>query len=300
MKKKIAFLTYQDAYAFLKTCPDFLDEYALLRPYFNDFDSDLFLVDWQDKSINWREFDLVIPRRCWNYSDHHMDFNNLIQQFVHHRIKVRNVPSTILWNMNKSYLIDLKNKGLPVGELSIIYRNNTNYIHEISHTAEKMMSRSPLSFFIAKPTIGAAGIDVIKFAADQIQELTPIFKRIHAYSDIIIQPYFPEVALDGEYSYFFIGESFSHAVRKKPAEGNYLALQRYGAENMKHKPSSDEIIKAQRFVRTIQPSCDYARVDVFKRDHELYLLELELIEPYLYFEHAPSKSIIDFCQSVLS
>ncbi len=300
MNKKIAFLTYKDAHAFLKTCPDFLDEYTLLKPYFHDFHWDLCLIDWQDKYVNWKEFDLIIPKRCWNYGNHHADFKNLIQEFIKHKIKVRNTPSTILWNMNKSYLMDLKNQGLSVGELFIISRNNDNYIAEIRRTVTQIGYINNLSWFIAKPTIGAASLDVIKFTVDQIPQSIPIFKKIQTYSDIIIQPFFPEIASDGEYSYFFFGQLFSHAVKKKPAKGNYLALQRYGAKNIKYKPNNDEITQAQRFVKAIQPPCDYARVDVFKRNCDLYLIELELIEPYLYFEHTSSKAITNFCQSVLS
>ena len=57
--------------------------------------------------------------------------------------------------------------------------------------------------------------------------------------------------------------------------------------------------QALRFVSAVQFQCEYARVDVFKRNNQLLLIELELIEPYLYFERASQASLHAFCKAIV-
>ena len=105
----------------------------------------------------------------------------------------------------------------------------------------------------------------------------------------MIQPYLPAVASEGEYSFVFCGGELSHCALKVPAEGDYRVQSMYGARERIHRPSAAELERA-RAVLGVGGGEDllYARVDMVRGlGGELELMELELVEPYLYPEQGP-------------
>ena len=87
---------------------------------------------------------------------------------------------------------------------------------------------------------------------------------------------------------------------KKPASGDFRVQPTYGAKTLSHQASSLEIAEAFRYVQATHPLPAYARVDGFKREGRFQLVELELIEPYLFFEHADSGAPLRFARAILS
>lgn len=297
MKKKIAFLTSDNYFIKLEQCPDFINEFALLQPVFQQLDAELILADWQDPSIDWQQFNTLIPKACWNYAQHPIEFESFIKKNLQFKISMCNHAETILWNMRKNYLLDLQKLGLPVADLALIPQRTVNCMDVI--TIALQTQNFDHGLLVAKPSIGGGAVDTIRCEYTELAQHETLFNKILSYADLIIQPYFAEIAEEGEYSYFFFDQKFSHAIVKKPAIGDYRAHQLYGAKNFAYLPQPIEIQQALQFVSALPIPTAYARVDVFRKNDILYLVELELIEPYLYFEHAPIKSRYDFCQAIL-
>jgi len=93
---------------------------------------------------------------------------------------------------------------------------------------------------------------------------------------------------------FFAG-TFSHAIRKGPllkrGEGPTRAL--FATEHiMPRTPSAEEIAVAERTLAAMPfGELLYARVDLIHDDDGApRVLELELTEPSLFFEHAPGSA----------
>ena len=84
----------------------------------------------------------------------------------------------------------------------------------------------------------------------------------------------------------------AHAVRKVPPNGAYRVQDDYGAKDYKH-PLTNDICEFAR--TTLQKACTvlgenepplYARVDLLSdAEGTIYLNELEVIEPSLFFRH---------------
>lgn len=299
MKQKIAFLISENYHTLIQKCPDFLDEFKLLSPIFADLGAELIQVDWRDAAQDWQKFSLLTPKACWDYAEHPVEYELFLKKIMQQKIPMQNSAATVLWNMRKTYLLDLKAKGLRVAELLLIPQNHLKSGAELLQLIEQA-GFAQHQRFVAKPSVGGGAIDTVRFSKEDIEQQATLFTKILGYADLILQPYFPEIAEEGEYSYFFFGNQFSHAILKKPASGDYRAHQLYGAKNVSYTPKQTEIEQAFQFVSALNTTEAYARVDVFMRNGQLYLIELELIEPYLYFELAPKAATRKFCEALLS
>jgi glutathione synthase/RimK-type ligase-like ATP-grasp enzyme len=102
-------------------------------------------------------------------------------------------------------------------------------------------------------------------------------------NDWLIQPFLPEIE-QGELSMIFINGKFSHAAVKKPKEGDFRVQRQYGGKYQRIDPSVSLIALAENVIAQVPQQLLYARVDGVMIDNDFYLMELELIEPDLYFE----------------
>lgn len=67
MLKSIAFLTSSNYQSVLNKCPDFLDEFRILKPIFLEYSVNLIKTNWRDPLIDWKSFSAIIPKACWDY-----------------------------------------------------------------------------------------------------------------------------------------------------------------------------------------------------------------------------------------
>ena len=107
----------------------------------------------------------------------------------------------------------------------------------------------------------------------------------------LVQPYL-ETVMGGEVSLFFFGGVFSHAVTKRPAAGDYRVQEMFGGVATSHQPTAAERELAGAVLSAAATSAAsellYARVDLLAAaDGHPLLMEVEAIEPFLFFAQAP-------------
>jgi glutathione synthase/RimK-type ligase-like ATP-grasp enzyme len=112
--------------------------------------------------------------------------------------------------------------------------------------------------------------------------------RLLAGEDMMVQPYLPSVESLGEVSAVFVDGRFSHAVRKVPVPGDYRVQDDFGASDEPTTLAERELALAGSIMELVESELLYGRAD-FLRDAagELRLTELELVEPSMFFRHAP-------------
>lgn len=94
--------------------------------------------------------------------------------------------------------------------------------------------------------------------------------------EYLVQPFMPEVIKRGEYRFIFIGGKLTHTVLKTPKKITLVT------------PAQTLIRQAQNVLRALPIKPLYARVDGIDHNGIFLLLELELIEPQLYFSEMPT------------
>jgi glutathione synthase/RimK-type ligase-like ATP-grasp enzyme len=122
-----------------------------------------------------------------------------------------------------------------------------------------------------------------------------------ADSAMMIQPFMPSVVQDGEISVFVFNGKVGHAVRSNTQPDDYRVQFEHGGITTALKEISTEILELVHAVIAVCPEIPvYARVDMIRNSTNggLCIIELELIEPNLFLEHAPDEGMA-FARAVL-
>ena len=238
-------------------------------------------IDWT-KAEDFDGFDLVTPLLAWGYPRDCPRWFGLLDRLEAENVRVGNPVSILRWNSDKAYLAELDAVGIPsVPTISCA---------ELDRIAlEEARKTFNVETLVVKPPIsgGADGTFRLK-RGDGVPESV-------AGHRMMIQPYLPNIAEEGEYSLFYFGGVFSHSIIKRPAKGDFRVQEQYGGKEEAVAPPEDALQLAQRaFAATSEitgtGTLAYARVDILRDSDGVFrLMELELIEPSLFLRFAPDK-----------
>lgn len=247
---------------------------------------------WNDPSVDWASFDCVVIRSCWDYYKRHEDFLGWAASLVGYGVDLWNRPETVLWNHDKKYLSQLAAAGvdvvptiwLPQGEPVDWAR-----LFEIAGADE----------LIVKPTVSASAHWTLRVCLRSLPSLRAPLQRAVKKSAMMVQPFVEQVVESGEWSMVFIGGEYSHAVLKKPAAGDFRVQREFGGQVRRGNPGAQLIEQAGSALEKVPGPLLYARVDGVEMGGRLVVMELELIEPELFFASRPN-SAARFAQAALT
>jgi glutathione synthase/RimK-type ligase-like ATP-grasp enzyme len=115
---------------------------------------------------------------------------------------------------------------------------------------------------------------------------------------MLIQPFMASIALHGEYSLMLFTGRFSHAILKTPKRGDFRVQPHLGGTEKPCEAPQGAISLAKAALAEAPAAAVYARVDmVTDEDGALRIMELELIEPALWLNHAPDRGA-DFASAI--
>jgi hypothetical protein len=238
-----------------------------LRPAFDALGMALFDVDWADPAQDWSHYDAVLIGTTWDYWDRPDAFLATLQR-IEAKTLLCNPARLVQWNSHKGYLKQLAEKGARlIPTLWIDQVTNANYA-----AAFDQLGSDDLVF---KQQIGAGADGQYRLSRGD-----PLPSLPHP---MMVQPFLQQIQDEGEYSFIFIDGQFSHALLKQAKPGDYRIQSTYGGTETAIMPSSEDLADAAEIMLKLAETPLYARVDLLRgEDGRLLLMELELIEPYLY------------------
>ena len=263
----------------LLTCeklPDLNPEDQKLIPELEKYNITAKAVIWDDKTINWSDFDYLIFRNIWDYFEKETEFNIWLEQIEKLGIKTLNTIDVIKQNKHKFYLREMEKQGISILPTIFIEKTNNLQLESIIPNHWKKA--------VIKPAFSAGSYLTEVFEVSDIQKINEEYKNIASEKELLLQEFMPQIQTLGETSFIFFNKKFSHAVNKKPVEGDFRVQSLFGGKYNLVEPSQELIEKAQKVVNTFQDKLLYARVDGIVIDNELCLMEIECIEPDLYFD----------------
>ncbi|NNE98966.1 MAG: hypothetical protein HKN25_08085 [Pyrinomonadaceae bacterium] len=264
--QKICFLSMDDLGDYVT------DDHLTIEPL-KQLGWDVETVSWRSETVDWSEFKAVIIRSPWDYHKDPDAFLRVLRQIEASGARLENPLEIVEWNFSKTYLSKLSERDVRI--VPTIWN---------SRVIGRELVEGWFEFFdadevVIKPTISATAKDTYRLNA-----YSPELKAVFSNRDYMIQPLMKTIISEGEYSLFYFGGEFSHAILKTPKTNDFRVQEDFGGVNRSIEASDKLLTAAEAALEAIGTNLLYARVDLVRDDaDEFALMELELIEPALYF-----------------
>ena len=240
-------------------------------------------VVW-DAPVAWDRPEAGLLRSTWDDFERPAAFLAWLDDLERSGIPCFNPAALVRWNIDKRYLRELSRRG--VATVPTVWIDG-----DAARTPEEVARRVRAcgwSDVVVKPAVSAGAHRTARVRADDPESVARHAREIEPTATLLVQPFLPEVLVQGETSLLFFGGAFSHAVVKRPRAGDFRVQWAHGGTHERVAPTL-EIVEQARAVLAAAPSPGlYARVDGLLREGRFVLMELEQIEPYLFLDEDPA------------
>ena len=209
-------------------------------------------------------------------------------------VPLHNPAPLVRWNAHKRYLLELERRGAArISPTTILARGASEpRVAELVDALHGRTSDDPLRRLVLKPAVSGGAHETYVLdpaAADADERLA----RATARGDVIVQRFERRLVDEGEWSLVFFDGVFSHALVKRPRNGDFRVQVEHGGSASASGARPRHVADATRLLRLATPEPPlYARVDGFEApDGGFVLVELELIEPELFLRFGGAETL---------
>ncbi|MEP1085517.1 glutathione synthetase [Algoriphagus sp.] len=252
-----------------------VDENLLLSSILEKLGISHQIVAWSDPAVDWSSFSCLLIKSTWDYFDFYEEFKSWMKAMRKLGVPVLNSLDTLEWNSSKRYLLEIEAKGFPVIAGLILEKGM-----EVSTST--VLEKITSEILIVKPLVSGGAKNTFKIAKKDWASNQVKIQNLVNEEAYLVQPFVKEVQEVGEYSLIFFNGKFSHAVLKTPATEDFRVQHYFGGTIHAIDPTSQMLDSCQKLVANFGKDSLYARVDGVVCGGEFYLMELEMIEPYLF------------------
>ena len=228
---------------------------------------------WND-GADLSEYDLILPLVAWGYHQRVAQWHAWLDQAEAKRLPVANPVPLLRWNSDKAYLAELCGAGVPTVPSMLIEALD-----------EASLARARAEFgdeLVIKPLVSASAYGTHRLsAADNVPDAVRGWR-------MLAQPWLKSITDSGEWSLIYFDGGFSHADAKLPRAGEFRVQPEHGGIITRCDPPEGARDVADAALAEAPTPSTYARVDLVRGNGgSLQVIELELIEPALWLDHAP-------------
>lgn len=233
------------------------------------------VVYWDEMDLPARKYDLAVIRTCWDYTNRAQQFLDTLSAHEAAGLRVLNTPDVVRWNFRKTYLQDLGSAAIET-----VWAETVD--EAVIARAFETLGEDEI---VVKPQVGAGSVATVRLKKGAWRAFDLADGPQGA---AMIQPFLKAIATEGERSLFWFGGVFSHAIRKVPASGDWLA-NIPGKTHFVAEAAPAPAMAAAEAARARAPKdLLYVRIDlVMANDGGWRVIEIEAIEPYLFLDFAP-------------
>ena len=271
-------------------------------------------VVWDDPEVDWAGYDMVVIRSTWDYAQRRTEFLAWAER-VSQVTKLANPLPVIRWNTDKHYLHELDQAGIAIVP--------TMWLEPERHLSSRALhTRFPANGdLVIKTAVSAGSRDTGRYTAIDAGSrglaIQHAKRLLESERTVMVQRYLTSVDTEGEHAHVFFAGEYSHSILKGAMlDGPEVAIDGiYKEERISPVTATEAEIEAARTVvrtaRTLLTASShgvevdsekflYHRVDFVKDDDgNPVLMELEMVEPSLFFEHCEG-SVERFADVIIS
>jgi hypothetical protein len=274
--------------------PDLRPDWPLLRQALADVGIAASTRVWTDFDARWDDVDLVLANGAWDNIHRPEEFLAWVARVADVTL-LANAPDVLRWNLDKRYLAALADAGVATVPTTWLSPGAAPF----SETENETGIPFPPGEFVVKPTVSGGGFETARYrSGDRCAEREArlhVRRLLSAGRTAMIQPYQAAVDTQGEAGLIFLGGRYSHAIGKGPLlvagagpQSHLYQQEQIGALT----PSATQLEMAHLALAAAEQlvgPTTYARVDLVSlHDGTPAVLELELLDPVLFFETNPA------------
>ncbi len=236
-------------------------------------------IDWRRDDTPWHEYEAVIIRSPWDYQHDPELFLARLDQIVATGARLENSRELVRWNIRKTYLRELEEQGIGLVPTLWGDRFDTGWIDHVGKLGDP-------DELVIKPQVSANADDTYRLAREKWDDRSRQLARIFEDRPCMLQACIPAITEEGEYSLFYFGGNYSHAILKSPRAGDFRVQEEHGGRLQSVTPEPALRRSAEAVLQAIARTRElplYARIDLVRHQGRFLLMEVELIEPSLYF-----------------
>lgn len=223
---------------------------------------------WSRAKPDWRDFDCVVVRSCWDYHLHEREFFEWIAMLERNGVMVLNTPNLLRWNARKTYLAELASSGIAIPDTIFLDSAMEEDLADVCKSREWRTA-------VVKPIVSASAHRTERKSSGRVR------------GPAILQQYVAAIETEGEWALVYIDGQFSHAVIKRPCAGDFRVQTEFGGSVVLAQPSAELLQFAESALHRLKWQAVFARVDVVAEESSVRLMELEVIEPELFLDLVP-------------
>ena len=233
------------------------------------------VVYWDEADLAQQGFDLAIIRTCWDYTGRAGEFMSALESHERAGLRVLNSSQVVRWNARKTYL-----KELGASAIETVWAD-----HADARAVAQAFDMLDAAEVVVKPQVGAGSVHTVRLKRNAWSEADLIEAPP---GPAMIQPYLRAIETEGERSLFWFGGAYSHAIRKVPQAGSWLANIPGKTSFVAESPPPAALEAAEAARARAPKDLLYVRIDLVLGDDGAWrVIEIEAIEPYLFLDFAP-------------
>ncbi len=241
-------------------------------------------ISWRDRNVDWDQFEVVIIRSPWDYQQHPVEFMEVLKTIEASKARLENNFELVKWNFNKSYLMELETNGIEI--VPTMWKRSWQD-NEIDCYFEYYRCNE----IVIKPVISANADNTYWLKKDDFKQHLSAMEQSFSKIDYMVQPFMDAIVNEGEYSLFYFAGEYSHCILKIPASNDFRVQEEHGSSLKLVAPEATLIQHAEQVLKQLKPAPLYARIDLVRTETGFALMEVELIEPSLYFNMDPASPL---------
>ena len=243
-------------------------------------------TDWARPDFDWSTTRFALFRTTWDYFHRFAEFSAWLDR-ASRLTSLINPIQLIRWNMDKHYLQDLEKRRVHTVPTLFIEPGQTTTLPELHQ-------RTGWEHTVLKPAVSGGGRHTYRLNPGNLDEHEPVFQNLLVRESMLLQPFQRHILTEGEKTLMLMGGRYTHAVLKQAKPGDFRVQDDFGGSVQAYTPTPEEIAFAERAFAVCDPAPLYGRVDlVTDNEGRLAVVELELIEPELWFRyHPPSAEVL--------
>jgi glutathione synthase/RimK-type ligase-like ATP-grasp enzyme len=230
-------------------------------------------VDYQPWSASLTAASMTLPVMAWGYHRHLDRWYAALDAWEAADAHFANPVKVLRWNTDKAYLGDLAGRGVPIVPTQVIAHLDAAALAD----AGKALGAREL---VIKPAVSAGSDETYRIAPDAPIPATVMGRRM------LVQPMMPAILESGEMSIFFLGGTLAHAIVKHVRHGDFRVQPQFGGVVQAVEPPQRALQRAHSALAASGDDLLYARVDLVADGADWRIMEIELIEPWLYLDNA--------------